>query len=242
MGLTFIAFEGYDLITTVSEEIEEPERNIPRAIFISLAATVAVYLLVVFVALGTVGAQSLGAAGETAIAKAAGSFMPRLPAIGSGAAIVAFGAVFSTVSALNAVVLASSRVVFAMGRESQMPRRLGRVHLGLGTPVWAVLASAAVMLVAVVFVPIERLGNLASLFFLLSFVFVNVSVMKLRRDQPDLRRPFTVPLYPVTPVLGIALNLGLSVFIDLQAWVLGAGWLAVGGLAYWLSRRGGRPR
>lgn len=242
MGLTFIAFEGYDLITTVSEEIEEPERNIPRAIFISLAVTVAVYLLVVFVALGTVGAQNVGAAGETAIARAAGTFMPRLPAIGSGSAIIAFGAVFSTVSALNAVVLASSRVVFAMGRESQMPRRLGRIHLRVGTPLWAVLASAAVMLTAVAFVPIERVGNLASLFFLLSFVLVNASLIKLRRDQPDLRRPFKVPLYPVTPIMGIVLNLLLSVFIDVQAWALGAGWLAVGGVSYLLFTRGRRPR
>lgn len=238
MGLTFIAFEGYDLITTVSEEIEEPERNIPKAIFISLAITVAVYVLVVFVALGTVGGQRLGAAGETAIAQAAATFMPRLPAIGSGSAIIAFGAVFSTITALNAVVLASSRVVFAMGRESQMPRTLGRVHLRLGTPLWAVLASAGVMLVAVAFVPIERVGNLASLFFLLSFVLVNVSLMKLRHEQPDLSRPFKVPFYPVTPILGIALNLVLSVFIDVQAWVLGAAWLAIGGIAYFLFTRG----
>ena len=68
MGLTFIAFQGYDLIATVTEEVENPRRNIPRAIFVSLAVTIVIYLLVVFVAIGTLGADQLGAAGETAIA------------------------------------------------------------------------------------------------------------------------------------------------------------------------------
>ena len=58
MGLTFIAFEGYDLITTVTEEVENPRENIPRAIFLSLGATVIVYLAVVGVAMGRWGQRS----------------------------------------------------------------------------------------------------------------------------------------------------------------------------------------
>ncbi len=54
MGLTFIAFEGYDLIATVAEEIKEPENNIPRATFISLAITMIIYLLILFVSLGAI--------------------------------------------------------------------------------------------------------------------------------------------------------------------------------------------
>ena len=111
MGLTFIAFQGYDLIATVTEEVENPQKNIPRAILLSIAVTVVIYLLVVFVAIGTLGADQLAAAGETAVAEAAEGFMPAIPLLGTGAALVAFGAVFSTVSALNAVVIGSSRVV-----------------------------------------------------------------------------------------------------------------------------------
>jgi amino acid transporter len=141
MGLTFIAFQGYDLIATVTEEVENPRVNIPRAIILS----VVVYLLVVFVAIRTLRAEALGGAGETAIAQAAEGFMPRFPVVGTGASLIAFGAVFSTISALNAVVIGSSRA-FAMGREGQLPARLGRFHHRYGTPLVAIAASAVLML------------------------------------------------------------------------------------------------
>jgi amino acid transporter len=241
MGLTFIAFQGYDLIATVTEEVENPQRNIPRAILLSVLVTVVVYLLVVFVAIGTLGADGLAGAGETAIAQAAEGFMPVFPLVGTGAALIAFGAVFSTISALNAVVIGASRVAFAMGRERQLPAALGRFHHRYGTPLVAILASAVVMLVAVVVVPIRVVGNLASLFSLLGFVVVNYALIRLRRRQPDLQRPFEVPFYPATPVLGIVCNLLLGLFIDPFTWVLAVGWLLFGaGVYVLLSRRRGR--
>lgn len=243
MGLTFIAFQGYDLIATLTEEVENPRVNIPRAILISLGATVAIYLVVVAVAIGSVGAPELARAGETGIAQAAESFMPVLPLLGTGASLVAFGAVFSTVSALNAVVIGSSRVAFAMGREEQLPGAFGRIHPRFGTPAVALWASAVVMLVATFTAPIRVVGNLASLFSLLGFVVVNASLIKLRRDRPDMRRPFEVPLYPFTPILGIVLNLVLGFYIDPTTWLLALGWLAFGvGVYALLARRPGGGR
>ncbi len=235
MGLTFIAFEGYDLIATVTEEVENPRENIPKAIFISLVATVAIYLIVVWVAIGTLGAEELGRAGETGIAEAATSFMPTIPLLGEGAALIVFGAVFSTVSALNAVVIASSRVVFAMGREDQLPNPLGQISARFGTPLAAVVVSAAVMLGSVVFLPIEQVGRVSSLFFLVSFVVVNWSVIRLRNRRPNMRRPFEMPFYPAIPILAIVLNLVLAYFLlrdDPYTLVLGLGWIAIGGLVY----------
>ncbi|WP_277555603.1 APC family permease [Halobaculum limi] len=240
MGLTFIAFQGYDLIATVTEEVENPQRNIPRAIFASVIVTVIIYLLVVGVAIGTLGPDLLAAAGETAVAEAAIGFMPDVGLFGApiGGALIAFGAVFSTVSALNAVVIGSSRVAFAMGRERQLPARLGRIHHEYGTPYLAILASATVMLVATIAAPIRVVGNLASLFSLLGFAVVNLAVIRIRNQQPDLSRPFSVPLYPATPILGIVLNLLLSAFISPETWAIAIGWLAVGAALYVvLSRR-----
>ncbi len=235
MGLTFIAFEGYDLITTVTEEVENPRENIPKAIFVSLAATVVVYLAVVGVAIGTLGADGLAEAGEAGIAQAATTFMPTgLPVIRNGGAVIVFGAVFSTLTALNAVVIASSRVAFSMGREGQLLPRIGRIHHRFGTPFAAILLSAVVMLGATT-LPTQSAGNMSSLFFLLSFIVVNAAVIRLRRERPNMTRPYTVPFYPIPPLLGIVLNgiltVVLVVFIlrtDPLALLLSAGWLGAG--------------
>ena len=242
MGLTFIAFQGYDLIATVTEEVENPRKNIPRAIILSVVVTVIVYLLVVFVAIGTLGAEALGVAGETAIAQAAEGFMPALPVVGTGAGLIAFGAVFSTISALNAVVIGSSRVAFAMGRERQLPASLGRLHHRFGTPAVAIIVSAVVMLIAVVVVPIRIVGNLASLFSLLGFIVVNLAVIQLRRSRPNMQRPFSIPFYPIPPILGILLNLVLGLFIDPVTWALAIGWLILGAVVYFLFTRYGPTR
>ncbi|MFC7073399.1 APC family permease [Halovenus rubra] len=239
MGLTFIAFEGYDLITTVTEEVKNPRENIPKAIFISLAATVVVYLSVVIVAVGTLGAQGLADAGEAGIATAATEFMPTgLPVIQNGGALIVFGAVFSTLTALNAVVIASSRVAFSMGREGQLLPSFGQLHHRYGTPFVAILASAVVMLGSVA-LPTQSAGNMSSLFFLLSFIIVNVAVIRLRRERPAMNRPYKMPFYPVPPLIGIALNLLLTGVLieyllrtDPLALGLSAGWILLGGVAY----------
>ena len=244
MGLTFIAFEGYDLITTVAEEVENPRENIPKAIFVSLAATVVVYLAVVGVAVGTIGAGGLAAAGEAGIAQAATEFMPTgLPIIQNGGAIIVFGAVFSTLTALNAVVIASSRVAFAMGREGQLLPSFGQLHHRYGTPFVAILASAVVMLGSVV-LPTQSAGNMSSLFFLLSFIVVNGSVIKLRRERPNLNRPYEMPYYPAPPIIGIVLNLVLTgvlveylIRTDPLALGLSVGWILLGGAAYFALKR-----
>ena len=239
MGLTFIAFEGYDLITTVTEEVENPRENIPKAIFVSLAVTVVVYLAVVAVAIGTLGASGLAEAGEAGIAAAATSFMPTgLPIIQNGGALVVFGAVFSTLTALNAVVIASSRVAFSMGREGQLLPSFGQIHHRYGTPFVAILASAVVMLGSVA-LPTQSAGNMSSLFFLLSFVIVNVAAIRLRRERPNMNRPYEMPFYPAPPLIGVALNLVLTGVLveyllrtDPLALGLSAGWILLGGAAY----------
>ena len=249
MGLTFIAFEGYDLITTVTEEVKNPRKNIPKAIFLSLIATVIVYLAVVAVAVGTLGADGLADAGEAGIAAAATSFMPTgLPIIQNGGALIVFGAVFSTLTALNAVVIASSRVAFSMGREGQLLPSFGQIHHRYGTPFVAILASAVVMLGSVA-LPTQSAGNMASLFFLLSFIIVNIAVIRLRRERPNMNRPYEMPFYPIPPLLGIALNVVLAGVLveyllrtDPLALLLSVVWLLLGGVAYAaLDRLQGSP-
>ncbi len=236
MGLTFIAFEGYDLIATVAEEIKEPEKNIPRATFIALGITMIMYMFILFVSLGAVSAgdkpswQFLGEFKETAIVRAAEDFMPAI-----GVAVIVFGGLLSTTSALNATVMAASRVAFSMGRDQWLPKPIGRIHAVRHTPHVAIVATGAILLVMAVTLPIEAVGSAASLMFLLTFAMVNLSVIVLRRKYPDIPRRYRVPFYPVVPALGFGLNIFLAVYqFNFQpiAWYVTIGWIAVGLFIY----------
>lgn len=236
MGLTFIAFEGYDLIATVAEEIKDPERNIPRATFISLAITVTIYLLILFVSLGAVQPldmkswEFLGAFGETAIVRAAEDFMPAF-----GVAIIVVGGLLSTMSALNATVMAASRVAFSMGRDRWLPKEVARIDPKRRTPVVAIVATGIILVVMAVALPLEVVGSAASLIFLLTFALVNLSVIVLRRKAPEIPRGYRVPFYPVVPILGIVLNVFLALYqftFQPLAWFVTAGWIGLGLIFY----------
>ncbi len=237
MGLTFIAFEGYDLIATVAEEIKNPEKNIPKATFISLAVTITIYLLILFVSLGAVNPgdltswEFLGKYKETAIVRAAEDFMPSI-----GVVVIVFGGLLSTMSALNATVMSASRVAFSMGRDNWLPKKMAYIHPKRRTPHVAIIATGFVLLAMALALPIETVGSAASLIFLLTFAFVNLSVIVLRRKYPEVPRKYRVPFYPIAPILGFLLNIFLAVYqFNFQpiAWYITIGWIVLGLLLYY---------
>jgi amino acid transporter/nucleotide-binding universal stress UspA family protein len=237
MGLTFIAFEGYDLIATVAEEIKNPEKNIPLATFISLGVAVTIYLLILFVSLTAINPEGmsswefLGKFKETAIVRAAEAFMPAF-----GVALIVFGGLLSTTSALNATVMAASRVAFSMGRDLLLPKSVSKIHSKRRTPHIAIIVTGIVLLGMALTLPIEAVGSAASLIFLLTFSMVNLSVIALRRKYPEIPRKYKVPLYPVLPILGFSINIFLAVYqYNFQpiAWYITIGWVLIGLLLYY---------
>ncbi|MEZ4519517.1 MAG: amino acid permease [Chloroflexota bacterium] len=142
MGLTFIAFEGYEIIAQSGEEVKNPMRNIPRAIFISIIIVVIIYVLVAFVAIGAVKVPAeagnipvwdyLAEAREVAIVRAAEQIMGRW-----GGLLILISGLASTMSALNATIYSSSRVSFAMGRDNNLPAVFGRIHPRTHSPYYA---------------------------------------------------------------------------------------------------------
>lgn len=238
MGLTFIAFEGYDLIATVAEEIKDPERNIPKATFVSLGVTIVVYMLILFVSLGAVQPEGmaswefLGQYQETAIVKAADSFMPAF-----GVATIVFGGLLSTMSALNATVLASSRVAFSMARDRWLPVRMAEIHPERRTPHIAIMVTGVILVCVALLLPLQVVGSAASLMFLLTFTLVNLSLVVLRKRAPEIRRRYRVPLFPWVPLTAAVLNVFLAVYqfnFDPMSWYVALGWILIGLLAYLL--------
>jgi amino acid transporter/nucleotide-binding universal stress UspA family protein len=239
MGLTFIAFEGYDLISTVGEEVQDPKKTIPKAIGWSLLIPVIIYVLIITVTLGLMHYKELGALEhpEVALVNLAIGISPY------AGYLLIIGGLLSTMSALNATVLSSSRVSFAMGREGHLPKGFSRIHKKRHTPYVAVISSGFIIIVMMIALPIEQVAASASLMFLLTFILVNISVIILRKKEPDLERGWKIPLFPIPPIIGILANVGLAMFmfnyIDYRgASMIAVLWIVIGLIGFWFA--GGR--
>lgn len=241
MGLTAIAFQGYEIIAQSGEEVIDPERNIPRAMFGAIGVVVVVYLLVAFVLLGAIDApggvaswQFLGQHEEQAVVEAAEGFMPY------GSIVLLIGGLMSTLSALNATIYSSSRVSFAMGRNRDLPGFFGQIHATRHTPHWAVIFSGALVILMAVLLPIEDVASAADIMFMLMFMMVNFTLIVLRRRRKDVPRPFRVPLMPLFPLLGILTQAVLSAFLfqlSPRAWYTTLAWIALGSVFYLVYSR-----
>jgi amino acid transporter/nucleotide-binding universal stress UspA family protein len=235
MGLTFIAFQGFEVISQCSEEVQAPKKNIPRAIFLSLLIVVPIYLLVAITALGSVnpGATTpwdyLALRKETALVDVAQQFFA------GGGIMILLGGLVSTMSALNATVYSSSRVAFAMGRDRNFPELFSRVDSKKHTPHWAILFSIGIVVFMALYLPIEDVASAADIMFLLLFLQVNLAMIQLRKKRPDLDRGFVTPWFPYLSILGIVLLLALALYMftySPKAWMVTASWVAMGLVVY----------
>ena len=236
MGLTFIAFEGYEIIVQTGEEVKNPKRNIPRAIFISLAIVVTLYCLVAFVSIGAISPEGIaawrfiGEGGELGIMKAAEIFLPY------GALIVLGGGMVSTLAALNATTFSSARVAFAMGRHYNLPHRLSSIHPVNRTPHIAIIISGIIMAFMAYALPLADIAVAAGVIFLLLFTQVNIAAITIRRIYGNkLSYGFKTPFFPMIPIAGIFLKLGLAVYLLVTqplSWGITILWILVGFVLY----------
>jgi amino acid transporter/nucleotide-binding universal stress UspA family protein len=235
MGLTFIAFQGFEVIAQSSEEIKNPKKNIPKAVFLSLLIVIPIYILVAFVAMGTVKPEGmtpwdyLAQQKETALVNVARNFF-----IGGGVLIL-IGGLISTISALNATIYSSSRVAFAMGRDRNFPEFFSKVHPKNHTPHWSILISLMIIVLMAVSLPIEDVASAADIMFLLLFLQVNLAMIRLRKKRADLDRGFIVPLFPYLTIAGILMLLFLAIYMfnySLIAWIVTIIWIAIGLFVY----------
>lgn len=231
MGLAFIAFEGYEIIAQCSEEVENPRRNIPRAVFLSLAIVVPIYLLVALVAIGAIDGggiptwRYLAEKKETAMVEAARQFFS------GGGLMILVGGLLSTMSALNATVYSSSRVSFAMARDHNLPGAFAKLSPRHKTPHVAIFFSMLIIIGMLLWLPIEDVASAADIMFLLLFLQVNVAIIVLRKKMPNLDRGFTIPLFPLVPILGIAGNVFIAGWLfrfSPKAWLAAGAWIAGG--------------
>lgn len=234
MGLTFVAFEGYEIIVQAGEEVKDPRRNVPRAVFWCMFLVVPIYMFIALVSIGAISAtpgmetwQWLAAGKELGLVYAAEQFMPW------GTGLLLIGGVLSTMSALNATTFSSTRVSFAMGRDRNLPDRFAFIHPRTRTPAIALIASGAIIMGMAVFVPLESVAAATDIMFLLLFLQVNVAAITIRKKYGDkLNYGYLTPFFPAVPIIGIVGNVLLAGFMIYRylwpAGLVAVAWLAVG--------------
>ncbi|MCB9915141.1 MAG: amino acid permease [Planctomycetes bacterium] len=196
-GMVYISYVGVTKVASVSEEVRDPERSLPRGVFLSLATALVVYALCTIVLVGVLHPADLA---ESITPMAAGAL-----SVGGtlGEVLVAVAALLAFFSVANAGILASSRYPLAMSRDGLAPERFGRVSAKKGVPVQAVLLTVFVIVLVVLALDPLKIAKLASAFQLLMFALLCGAVIVMRESGLDSYDPgYRAPLYPWLPLFG----------------------------------------
>ncbi|MFE7424563.1 MULTISPECIES: amino acid permease [unclassified Streptomyces] len=222
-SLAFFSYIGFDAITTAGEEVKNPRRNIPIAIMVCIGLVTLLYCAVALAAIGALGPRDVAdkpAALSIVVDQVTGSAV--------GGAVIAFGAVVAIASVVLAVMYGQTRILMSMSRDGLIPRVFERVSPRTSTPVANTWIVAAVFAVPAAFSSLDVVVNLTTIGTLGTMVVVNLAVIMLRRRNPEVRGSFRVPLYPLSPLLGVVFCLYLMYGTGWATWVQFAVFLLVG--------------
>ncbi|WP_425585432.1 amino acid permease [Streptomyces lunalinharesii] len=223
----FFSYIGFDAASTAGEEAKNPQRDLPRAIMLSLVIVTALYCLVAAIAVGALPWQEFKGS-EAALA----GILKTVTGQGYWSVLLAFGAVVAIASVVLTVLYGQTRILFAMSRDRLVPKVFSKVHPKSGVPrVNTVLVSLFCGVLAAA-VPLGELADATSIGTLFAFALVNVAVIVLRRTRPDMPRAFRTPFAPVFPAIGFLLCLYMMGSLGPVTWVVFGVWMAVGLVIY----------
>jgi basic amino acid/polyamine antiporter, APA family len=221
----FFAYGGFARVTVIAEEVEDAERNVPRALLFSLGISMIIYVLVGLVAVGLLNPYALSVSSSPLSSAMAVTHNS------AAVNIISVGGLVATASVLLTAILGVSRMAYSMARRNDLPSFLSRLHSKFLTPYYAILGSGILMAVLVLFVDLTRVVAVSTFALLFTYSVTNISVFKLKENY---RR------HKVLPILGLSTCIMLLGFILLaspQAWVIGVGFLIAGTIYYALWKK-----
>jgi basic amino acid/polyamine antiporter, APA family len=219
----FFSYIGFDAASTAGEEARNPKRDLPRAILLSMVIVTSIYVLVAVAAIGARPWEWFGGT-EAALVQILEETTHQ-PWI---ALVFSIGAVLAIASIVLTVLYGQTRILLSMSRDGLVPEVFGRISPRTGTPVAGTLIVGTAVALTAGLVPLGALADATSIGTLFAFALVNVAVIYLRRNRPELTRSFRVPLYPITPVLGTLMCAYLMANLGADTWVVFGGWMLVG--------------
>ncbi|RMG58496.1 MAG: amino acid permease [Gammaproteobacteria bacterium] len=174
-AIFFLSYMGFGLVTNASEHMKDPERTVPRAIYLSIAIVTVIYVLVTMVALGNLPLDELIKAQDFALAEAAKPFLGQ-----GGYLLVTWGALFSIASALNATLYGGANVAYALARDGVLPATFDR-KLWFGSMEGLYITAGLGMVFALLF-DLNGIASITSSVFVVIYLFVLVSHWRLRHQ------------------------------------------------------------
>lgn len=227
-GTIFFSYIGLDAVSTAGDEVNNPQKTMPRALIAALLTVTGVYVFVAVAALGTQPWRAFAGQQEAGLA----TILENVTRGSWASSILAAGAVISIFSVTLVTMYGLTRILFAMGRDGLLPARFATVNPRTMTPVnnTVIVALAASALAA--FIPLQKLADMVSIGTLTAFVAVSVGVIVLRVREPDLPRGFKVPGYPVTPILSVAACGYILASLHWYTWIAFSGWVVLALIFY----------
>ncbi|MBF6641294.1 amino acid permease [Flavobacterium sp. J49] len=229
-GTVFFAFIGFDAVSTAAQETKNPKRDMPIGILGSLAICTVLYILFAHVLTGVATVEDFRTGGkEASVSFAIQKYMLGYEWLAQFVT-VAILAGFSSV--ILVMLLGQSRVFYSMGKDGLLPKAFSEVHPKYKTPYKANLAILVIVGLFAAFVPGDIVGDMTSIGTLFAFILVCISVIVLRKTEPDMKREFKTPFVPLVPILGIIVCLAMIYGLGWTNWLRLIGWLALGFIVY----------
>ncbi len=201
VGLVFVSYAGLTKVASVAEEVERPERNIPLGMILSLVTATFIYVVGVAIIVAVLDPAALRE-DLTPVATAAEAFFDWLPG-STGLILIVVAAIAAFASTGNAGMMSASRYPLAMARDKLVWQRFAEVGR-FRTPTLAIVATAAAMAAAIIFLDIAGIAKLASAFQLLLFAMLNLAVVIMRESGIEAYDPgFRSPGYPLVQLFGV---------------------------------------
>jgi ethanolamine permease len=217
----YLAIEG---IANVAEEAKDPQRDLPKGFLSAMATLVALTAVALFGAVGADGWRSVVYPDPTSTQTSDSPLPLAISHVVSRdsplfVALTGIGLV-GLVASFHGILIAASRAILELGRAGYAPKMLGEVHATTKTPVAALLANMAIGLVALATGRTDDIILIAVFGALTLYVLSSVAVLRLRRTEPALARPYRAPLYPATPVVAAALSIVcLAAMVWIHPWI-----------------------
>jgi amino acid transporter/nucleotide-binding universal stress UspA family protein len=218
VGLIIVSFTGFEKISTIAEEIKQPERNLPLAIVGSVIIATALYGTILYVTTGILSYRVI-ADFQAPLVEAAQRVMSVV-----GIAGMSLAALLATASSANAAIMASSRINFAMGRDRLLPGWFNKIHPRYLTPHRSILVTGGLAILLALSGQAAILAEISSALFMVSYTLLSLGLLVMHRTHPSWYRPaYRVPLYPWLPVMGGVLALAVISTMDRTSQIAGLG-------------------